>query len=307
MMRGVAAAGGFAWLAALPALWNWDALGWVEAILLLGALVVVPLGLGLIWVPQKNAWEGKLWRWACLLVLPAAILLIAAVCTSKGAAAAALTIPYLAITVLLAIARIGRLKRQGLGPPHAWCFDAALVFLAGGAGWTLISRLGVSVLGYSDIVIQLTPVHLHYAGFALPVLVGVAARTTNSRLANLTCFGAVLGFPFVASGMVLSHLTTVKWVEIVAVSFIATTCWLLAALQIQQGVRSGRPTSLMLLCVSAVSLITGMVLAVVFAIGQYCGTVWMDIPDMLPTHGALNALGFALCGMLAWHIEPIRR
>jgi len=40
MMRRVAAAGGFAWLAALPALWNWDALGWVEAILLLGALGV---------------------------------------------------------------------------------------------------------------------------------------------------------------------------------------------------------------------------------------------------------------------------
>lgn len=307
MMRWVAAAGGFAWLAALPALWNWDALGWVEAMLLMGALVVVPLGLGLISIPRKNEWEDKIWRWACLLELPAALLLIAALCTPKGTAAAALTVPYLAITVLLAVSRFGRLRRQGPGPPDAWCFDAALVFLAGGAGWTFISRLGVDVLGYSDIIIQLTPVHLHYAGFALPVLVGVAARATKGPLAKLACFGAVLGFPLVAAGMLLSHLSTIKWVEIVAVSLLAATCCLLASLQIQLALRSGRPAPLMLLCVSAVSLITGMVLAVVYAAGQYSGATWIDIPVMLPTHGALNALGFALCGMLAWHMEPIRR
>jgi hypothetical protein len=54
---------------------------------------------------------------------------------------------------------------------------------------------------------------------------------------------------------------------------------------------------------SGFSLIIGMVLAAVYALGHYLGLEWLDIPQMLPFHGAVNAFGFALPAVVAWNLE----
>ena len=43
-----------------------------------------------------------------------------------------------------------------------------------------------------------------------------------------------------------------------------------------------------------------MVLAGLYALGSFEGVARIDIGDA-PLHGAANALGFALPGLLSWH------
>ena len=55
-------------------------------------------------------------------------------------------------------------------------FDAGLVYLAVGGGWTVLAWGGLRPLGFAAPIVLLTAVHFHYAGFALPLLTGLAGR-----------------------------------------------------------------------------------------------------------------------------------
>jgi hypothetical protein len=57
-----------------------------------------------------------------------------------------------------------------------------------------------------------------------------------------------------------------------------------------------------LLASAGLALPVGMVLAMVYTWGRHSGLPWIDIPQMLPYHGAVNALGFALPGLLGWNL-----
>jgi hypothetical protein len=46
-----------------------------------------------------------------------------------------------------------------------------------------------------------------------------------------------------------------------------------------------------------------MGLAAAYAIGEYVQRPWPNVAQMIPTHGALNALGFSLLGLWAWNLE----
>ncbi len=74
-------------------------------------------------------------------------------------------------------------------------------------------------------------------------------------------------------------------------------------------VRAGQWRSLALARVSCLSPWVAMVLAIAWAANQYWPQVpALIVPDMVPTHGALNALGFVWCGHLAcwlrWRLPP---
>ena len=86
-------------------------------------------------------------------------------------------------------------------------------------------------------------------------------------------------------------------VEIVAVTILVAGCWLLAGRQLQLAFRTRNPNRLTLLAISALSLAAAMSLAAVYAIGEFLEQPWLTIPQMIPTHGAFNALGFAACGI----------
>ena len=76
-----------------------------------------------------------------------------------------------------------------------------------------------------------------------------------------------------------------------------------AAMQIGEALeRSGRTRTLLL--ISSASPWVAMGLGVAWAASQYWPTVpALTVPDMVPTHGALNAFGFVLCGHLAWWLD----
>ena len=83
--------------------------------------------------------------------------------------------------------------------------DAGCAMLPIGGGWLVLSRLGVSVLGFEEPIILLTAVHFHYAAFATLVLVGLAGRFTRDGAAyRAIAAGAVSGPPLLAAGITLS-------------------------------------------------------------------------------------------------------
>jgi hypothetical protein len=182
------------------------------------------------------------------------------------------------------------------------------VYLPGGALWHMLGLLEVPVLGFEPIIVRLTAVHLHYVGFALPLLTGLAVQRVedSSRLSKLLsqslCIGALLNFPVIAGAMTLAQHTAWRGPELAAVILLSAACWVLALWQVRAALVVRETAALMLLGVSAASLATAMGLAVIYTSGQYLGTRWLDIAAMLPTHGVLQAIGFAFCGLLAWHV-----
>ncbi len=156
--------------------------GWAAGLLLLGPLTIVPLGLRLAARAGTMGGAAGLWRVAVRCQPVAALLLLVAFTRPVGWTAAALAVPWLLVTGLVALAGLIRVRQRGLTSPGALCIDAGLIYLAIGGGWTLLDRLGVRPLGFEPVIVLLTAVHFHYAGFILPILTGLAVLVVGGRL-----------------------------------------------------------------------------------------------------------------------------
>ena len=294
-----AAFGGLAWAVAVLLLRP----GWAEAMLLLASFVVVPLGLGLAASddPRSRPWP---WRMAVRLRLPAAMALAASFAVPAGGVAVSLALPWLATTVLVALHGLWRLWRGPRATPEV-CLDAGLIYLAVGGAWTVIARAGLRPLGFPDLIVLLTAVHFHYAGFALPVLAGLVARTLGGPTAVAACLGVIVGVPLVAVGITDAQLAPgilpPRLLELVASAITAASAILVGLLQIRLAGRAGSPIlARALMATSGLALLGPMVLAGLYALGSFEGVARIEIATMLRYHGAVNALGFAVPGLLSW-------
>jgi hypothetical protein len=290
------------WLAACL----WLRLPLEGAILLFAPLVLVPLGLKLIEDPASAAKESMLRALAWRFSLPAAVALSASFAFEQGYVAAALAAPWFLITVLLAVAGVFRLRPNGWRLNAEFAATAALLFIPVGGGWAVISRAGLRPQDFSHAIVLLTAVHFHYAGFVLPILASCAIRPRLageslawvSQFDQLMLLCIVVGVPAVGVGISLS-----RHIEVVAALVLAVGCWILAARQVQAALTTGNPTRVSLAIVSSLSLVSAMALATIYAIGEFTGQRWLEIPTMIRTHGAFNAFGFAGCGIAAWAVS----
>src|SRR5262249_19239859 len=157
----------------------------------------VPLGLALL-VPtghEPGAWALRL---GARTQLPAALLLAGVLLLPSGLAAAAFTLPWLGVTLLLALAGLGRLRQPRRLAAAELCVTAALLYPAVGGGWLVLSALGARPLDFAPEIVRATAIHFHYAGFALPLLAGRLARARPGLGARTVTAGVVLGVPLVA-------------------------------------------------------------------------------------------------------------
>lgn len=304
---GCAAAGGAGWLAFLlarpPSL---SSLDWAVSLLLLAPLALVPLGLRLV-APEEPGSAGFLpWRAAVVLQLPAALALAVAFVLPKGPAAAALALPWAGVTADMALYGLLRLGRQGLrrvGFPAELAIGAGLIFPLVGAGWALFDRAAIVPLRFAPIVVLLTAVHFHYAGFALPLLTGLAARAVPGTAARAACLGVVLGVPLVAIGITASQLGSGSLLETLAAWTTALAGLLTAGLHLRLALRpAGEPLARALWAATGIALAAGMVLAALYGSRAYLSIAWLDYPRMWALHGTANGLGFGLCGLAAWNL-----
>jgi hypothetical protein len=297
------AVGGLAWAVGVLALRP----GWAEAMLLLASFAVVPLGLELAVSADPRSRSMPL-RMAARLHWPAALALTASFAVPAGGLGIMLALPWLVTTVLAALHGLRSLWRGPRTTPEV-CLDVGLIYLAVGGAWTVIARAGMRPLGFPDLIVLLTAVHFHYAGFALPVLAGLAARALGGPVAGAACLGVIAGVPLVAIGITDAQLSPgilpPRLLELVASAITAASSILVGLLQIRLAWRSGSPIlARALMATSGLALLGPMALAALYALGSFEGVARIEIATMLRYHGAVNALGFAVPGLLSWHLQP---
>ena len=219
-------------------------------------------------------------------------LLVVSFWLPAGPVAAVLAAPWLAITGVdrACWPGCGSLRdpdRFRLGVRHAT--DAAVAFLAVGATFAVIDRLGVQPFDFSATVILLTAVHFHFAGFVLPLAGALAYGGDRRRWLAIALGAVVVGIPVTALGFL--GLPLANWVGAVLT---ASGGFGIGLATIAIARTLSRRWAVALAVIAGASLIVSMPMAIIYATGTLLGTAWLDIEDMAAIHGTLNALGFSL-------------
>lgn len=237
--------------------------------LVLGCAVVMPRSFSVPLAP----WAVSGGLVACSLWLPA------------GWSAACLLVPWFALTAWQVA--VG-LRRRSLATVVMGGFGvtAALALIA--------SRLEVTLFGIPEPIVKLTALHFTYAGVA-----SLGLSTGLERSPSWRTWLLIVAPPVVALGFV-----TRRSVFQVGGALLMTAGVLVLAVSIGRRALSTTGIARALGLVSAASPWVAMALACSWAANQYWPAVpALTVPDMVPTHGALNAFGFALCGHLAAWLE----
>lgn len=278
-----------------------DLLGPIQEIVAAAVLVLVPVGLGLV-DPPADSDRGRVLHRGVLIGQPlAAGTTIAALALPQGSMAVLLSIPRVLLTSTVAAIGVLRFLARGVRPLPDLAIDAGLVYLPVASGALVLDRLGVS-LSFAPVIITLTVVHFHYAGFVLPVVAGFAGRVgangVPGRLLRATLAVIVVGPGVIAVGITFSPI-----VEVVAVSFFTVTVAVFAlALIVGMLPRLTSWPQRLLLGAGALALPISMAYAVAYGYGAYTGSTIVTIEEMVATHGRLNAYGFALLSLLGWRL-----
>ena len=266
-------------------------MGLVEALLALALLVIVPLGLRLH--PASDDWWP---RAAVACAVPAAV----ALTLQQSLLAGLLAAPWLVLVGWFAALVAWRwLRDRSL----AGVVDvAALAYLTVGAGWLVLDRVGVEPVGVRPPFVVLTAVHFHYAGFVATLLAALVLRRTlrvAPRAAVFMAAAIVVSPPIVAAGF-----TFAGPLQIVGATILTAGLWTMSWLTLRHVAPGAEQPARTLLTISAVAVLVPMLLAVQWAMGWNYGTPALSIPVMARTHGVVNALGFALCGVIGWQRLP---
>ncbi|MDG4823831.1 YndJ family protein [Asanoa sp. WMMD1127] len=249
----------------------------------LAMLWLVPLALGLVGVPAP---VRRLWPW---VASPGVV----ALWLPRGVGAALLAVPYLVLTVALAGLAVRRLRR----------FAAADVAVATGLAAPVIAasalvaeRAGHRLLGFPLETLALTVPHLHYAGLVAALVAALVCRATgDSPLGRAAAWCVPAG-----TGIVLVGYFVGDAMELVGAAVLTAGMWLVAALTVTRiGPRAPRGVRMLFLTSSGMLVVT-MLLALDWAAGHVFPVPHLSIGAMVATHGVLNAVGFAMCALLAW-------
>ena len=275
----------------------------MHAVVIFGIALVLPLALG-----------GRLWWWALSATAAAG-----AFAVPRGPGAAVLVVPF-ALTVVAVLVR----WVAGAGPWRAWGLaeggaGLARVYAVVAAAALAQSRAGLMPFGIREPLVELTAVHYTFAGAAAVVLAeralrhGPGPRALGRAAVVLTAAAP----PVVAAGFV----TRAAVPQVGGAALMTLGVWATATLELRRAfaerrypagagqtvlpVAAGRSvlpvaaSRSVLLVVSGLAVWAPMVLALAWAAGQHWAVPALPVAAMVRTHGAANALGFVLCGLVA--------
>ena len=241
--------------------WQWFGEPFVAAALFaLSPLVMFPL---LLRALLEHESPSPLLRGLALAQLPCAALLPISLGFEAGAVALVLALPWAGWTGLLAVEALRRLlavvRREGRFELGALVRSSEPAIVAGlgfpvvGSGWLLLDRLDIQPFEFSPLIVLLTAVHFHHAGFALPLSAGFLARVYPGDLVKrISALVIVLAIPLVAIGITYSPL-----LELVS-AWITATAGIVVALGLLQRARflANLPALLFALCLVAIERTT---------------------------------------------------
>ena len=267
----------------------------VHKVVFWAMLVIVPLGLSIV------ADESGLYKLVVFAQPVAALFTISSFFVQKGVLSAVLASAWLILNLLIALFGLLRLTKSGFHHLEELSIDAGLLYLPVAGAWLVVYRLGVQPFDYGEMIILLTVVHFHFAGFATPIIAGMCGRVFAHRNHPRKVFGfsvvaLVAAMPLVAAGITFS-----PWIGLVGALLLTAGLLMLAVLTIgwiRPLITS--PASRALLLIGAISSCAAMVLACLYAYSLATHALIITIPGMAMTHGLLNAFGFVTCSLLVW-------
>jgi len=273
----------------------------IHRVAFFAVLTIVPLGLSLV-VNNDGTRGLALYRVAVLGQPVAALVTIISFFIEKGPLSAALASAWFLLTAIVGLLGLTRLVSRGLHPLHETSIDAGLLYLPVAGAWLVVYRLGVQPFDYGETIILLTVIHFHFAGFASPIIAGMAGRvmaTTErgaGRLFPVIVVALVGSMPLVAAGITFSPRIGLAGTLLLSIGLFS-----LAVLTITRVLPAITFISArVLLLIGSLSSCAAMVLACLYSYSLVAHIVILRIPTMAVTHGLLNAFGFATCSLLAW-------
>jgi hypothetical protein len=300
-----AIAGGIVWMGlAAGSRLQWTRLNTIELLFLLGPLVVVPLGLELcVRFAPENGIELPI-RSARSLQLPAALCATASFWFQQGTGAMILALPWFGFGCFIGFNGLMSLIRGEFMKLKTACMIVSFLYLPIGCAWFVASRLGLSPMGFQEPIVLLTAVHFHFAGFAAPLLAlagGTAIEKKSfvlRRVFKIFATGVLAGPGLLAAGFVIGPHLKLAMALLVACSEAGLALYFLAC------VGAVRPRMAQgFIAVSAASVLFAMLLAGVWAIGEFPLQPFVHLDEMARFHGTANAFGFILCGLVGWTLS----
>ncbi|MER5886464.1 YndJ family protein [Streptomyces sp. NPDC001941] len=259
----------------------------VDLIVMLGMLVIVPAGLRLMDDGPPDA-VRRAWP---LLAAPGALSLW----LPRGTTATALAAVYAAGAALLA-AYAPRTLARAPRSPAALASATALAAPAVAALALVAERGGHRLFGFDLGILALTVPHFHFAGFAAALVAGLVCRSAPGRAGAFAALSVPLG-----TLLVLAGYFTGDWAELAGALVLTAGMWAVGVLTWRRAAAERRDRVLRtLLGLSSAVLAATMLLALWWALGEAAAIPHPTLTWMAATHGLGNALGFALCSVLAW-------
>ena len=285
------------WLAlALACFASHARLGIIEVLFLLGPWIVVPLGADLL--RGAGTTSSAVRDWA---LLAAASLTSVSFFLDNRVAAAWFASSWLLLCAAFAGDGLRRLVTSGTKSFTQFCFAFGEGYLLVAGVWLVASRAGLQLLAFREPIVLLTAVHFHFAGFASAVLAGLVdeafAGCPGRRILRAALLAVVLGPGILGLAFLLGPT-----LKLIAVLLIAFGQLVLASGMVRIGILAKNRLGRWLLFVASASVAAGMILAAVWAIGEYPLQAFVNIRQMAEFHGVLNAVGFVVCGMVGWSL-----
>lgn len=271
--------------------------GSIEHMFLFMPLVAAPLAIRLqsTLLFGANARSPLLHRTAQHVQPVASAMVLASFYLPQGPLSGGLVAPWLGVGLLLAAGGASRVLR-----PMRANLLASMIFLPIGAVWLVLSRLGLGPRHFAPITVFLAALHFHFSGFCLQIIVAATERSLPRDAPSLHrlqryCGGAVIaGIPLLAAGN-LALSPPVKLLG-VASMVVGTLALALTSAAAARAARVSVATPL--LYASSIAVVAGMLLAGVYGVGERIGAKWIGIDVMVVTHGAIQAIGFTLFGLV---------
>jgi hypothetical protein len=280
----------------------------VERLLLISIYLAIPLLLSLVPTVKRN---GNNSYYHDFLVgyhpYVACTIGLAFVFPTGGAISGILSVPW--AIYLLAVAGYGirRLIERGWYVLEENAIDIGLIYSSVGGIALSVYCFGGSLLGYQGEMLILTASHFHFAAIFSPLFIGLVGRKLcpGSKLGNLyryTAIGIMSSPLFVAVGIYTSHI-----VETIAV-FIFAVCLFLYSYFVLYHISKNVERFIIrfALQASAIVVMLTILLSITYSISTLVGENWLTIDQMETYHGAVNAIGFVLIGLLGWvYLKPV--
>jgi hypothetical protein len=288
------------WLGMVAGTWGgWPQPGVIEILFLLAPWIVVPLASSLIPPPDKlesPAGQRRTLKW---IISTAAVLATISFFLPTGILAASFAGAWFLVCSAFALRGLRRLWRSRAHSFSQFCFAIGEAYLLVGGTWLVASRLGLQPVGFQEPIVLLTAVHFHFAGFLSAVLAGLTYERLRETRWSKPLASALTGVVVGPGLLGLAFLVGPK-VKLAAVILIVVGQFGLATGMASVALCNVNAVARAMLLLSSSCVVAGMVLAATWAIGEYPLQPFVDLGRMERVHGALNAVGFGICGLIGW-------